>query len=388
MPWPGNTSAVGSGATIASPSATSVSPTCTRTCTTRLPADDADPRGLEVEQRAERHRREERHAPVAQQRGIAAAERVDDERARPRGRPRAVHDRPREPRHPRREHRAMQRVAIPTDARERLHRRGRRVLGLGERLRGPRVPLGAAGEQREAPRRDGRGEPRAATGSRPSVAAGGVARRGGVGRARGRRSRRSARRRARPCRVAVQRGCAAVRDVDGRLRAHVQDVAGRRARSVRRSHGCAARKSASPGSASVSVRSWRSRRRSAKAVAGASPRIASSASTSASVPRGAGQAGVAAQAGRRARGVGELDEPRLGVPGLARARRPRLAGLDRVRRVDELGQPRRERREREQRRERGPGERERDVDRHAVVRRAGRRPVRARRARPSTSTAS
>ena len=64
------------------------------------------------------------------------------------------------------------------------------------------------------------------------------------------------------------------------------------------------------------------------AVAGASPRIASSASTSASVPRVGRQPGVAAQPGRRARGVAELDEPRVRVAGLAgrAAATPRPAG--------------------------------------------------------------
>ena len=141
MPWPGKTSAVGGGATIASPSATSVSPTLTRTCTTRRPSTHRHARGLEVEQRAELHRREERHPPVAQQRRVAAAERVDDERPGPRRGPRAVHDRPPQPRHPRGQHRAVQRVAVAADAGERLHRRGRRILGGGEDARRPRAPL-------------------------------------------------------------------------------------------------------------------------------------------------------------------------------------------------------------------------------------------------------
>ena len=334
-------------------------------------AGDGDPRRLEVQDRAERDGREERHPPLAQERRVAAAQRVDDERGRAGRGPRAVGDRPRQPRHPRRQDGAMERVAIAADARERLHRR---------RAPSPRRWRGCGRGARGAPGRPGASSASAAaTGlSRPAelpASARGSSRSGSPSRS--------------IVPVADQRGsppCGTSIVVSART-CRTSPAA---SSDVSCSQGWAARKSASPGSASVSSRSWRSRRRRANAVAGASPRIASSASTSAIAPRAQLSAGVAAQPRRRARGIVELDEPRRRLPRLAGARRPRRSGRDRVRGVDELREPRGELRVREQRGQRGPGEREREVGGHAVVRRAGGGAVRARevgRARPGRDDA-
>ena len=190
-------------------------------------AGDGDARRLEVEDRAERDGSEERDPPLAQQRRVAAAQRVDDERRRAGRGPRAVGDRPRQPGHPRRQDGAMERVAIAADARERLHRGGRRVLGGGEGARGARVPLGAGG--REQGERGATGLSRDAADATWAVRwatgprAGETAAPARGERAADRRDRLAGaldRARRRPARLA------AVRHVDRRLGADVQDVAG------------------------------------------------------------------------------------------------------------------------------------------------------------------
>ena len=379
MPWPGNTNAVGSGSTIASPSATSVSPARTRTWITPTPADHGDARGLEVEDRAERDGREERHPPVAEQRRVAAAERVDDERRRARGGPGTVRDRPRR--------------APPCARRARTG-----AAGCGRRRRARRPPSSCgAASSAVASVRAGRGSRSGpVVASRARADATGLLADEGAAAGRGRPSDGDA-----PRIVAIvspARSIVPVADQRGSPSCGTSTVVSARTRrtspvassAVRVSQGWAARKSASPGSASVSVRSWRSRRRSANAVAGASPRMASSASTSATTPRAeVSRAWQRSRVGAPA-GSSSSTSRAVGLPRLARPRRPRGAGRDRVRGVDELRQPRRELGVREQRRQRRPGEREREVGGHAVVRRAGRGAVRARkvgRARPGRDDA-
>ena len=354
-------------------------------------ADDGDARRLEVEHRTERDGREERDAPLAQQRRVAAAERVDDERGRARGGPRTVGDRPREPGHARGEHGAMERVAIAADARERLHRGGRRVLGGGQRARGASEPLGAAGREQGERGRDGVGRRAGGCGRGGEVGRGPRARGRGGDAGSGRRGRGvAADRRDRLARALDRAGrrparLAVVRHVDRRLGADVQDVAGGELRG---------QVQPGLGGEEVGVAGLGEREREVVEVAAAQRErgrggvaedrelgldLGDHAARATSGGRGSA-AGSARRRGPRARRAARRSPPSRP----AAAARP-SPGVIACEAWTSSAQPRRELRVGEQRRERRPGEREREVGGHAVVRGAGGGAVRARqvgRARP------
>ena len=232
------------------------------------PLDDRRPCRLEVQRRTERHRREEADPPLAQPGGVAVAQLVDHERRSPRRCPRAVHDRPLEP--------ASR--AASTD----------RCSGL-----------------RSPPTRANASIAAGATSSPTASVRAGRACRSGAGVA---RRARTARRAAAPHGGGRGRGDRRPRDVaivsPPRVTVPVAVQRASPSRGTSRvvsartcrtspadnsasscSHGCSDRKSASPASRRVSSTSWTSWRRSSRSVAGASPRIASSASTVATSPR-------------------------------------------------------------------------------------------------------
>ena len=325
MPWPGNTKAVGSGSTTASPSATSVSPARTRTWSTRRPPTTAirvasksriapSATGARKLTRHSRSRsgspphsasttnaeaRAAVQAPCAIGRGSPAIRAASTERCSGLRSP------------PTRANASIDAGAASSAVASVRAGRGSRSGRAGASRARAAATGWAAGAAAGGEPAAGRGEAERAGDVAPSGGAawareaardvapsGGVAWAGEAARAGDAGDGETAVRAGdEPPRIVAigtpARSTVPVADQRGPPSCGTSTVV--TARTCRRSpaarsassasQGCAVRKSASPASASVSVRSWTSRRRSAKAVAGASPRIASSASTSASTPR-------------------------------------------------------------------------------------------------------